>query len=263
VTRLTPAEHLLHELGVTEPSEIDLEAIAFHVGARVRYRPLDGCEARIIGHNDVAIITVNERSSYRRKRFSIAHELGHWRFHRGKALVCRVEEFKPGDPTSSERVADSYAADLIMPHYLFKPAARQHPKLNFNVVNVLASIFDTSHTAMAIRLVEADHSPALLVCHGSAGRKWFTRAPSVPPQWFPKDALDADSFAFDVLFGGKSDDPSPRKIGADAWFDRWQAANHEVYEQTMQTGPDEILTLVLINDVDMLEEQDNFRRRGR
>lgn len=45
---LTPAERLLQELGITEPSEIDLDAIAFHAGARVRYRPLDGCEARIM-----------------------------------------------------------------------------------------------------------------------------------------------------------------------------------------------------------------------
>jgi hypothetical protein len=107
---VTPAERLLQELGVTEPSEIDLEAIAFHLGARVRYRPLDGCEARIIGSNDVAVITVNERSSYPRKRFSIAHELGHWCHHRGKALVCRAEEFRPRDPTSPERIADAYAA---------------------------------------------------------------------------------------------------------------------------------------------------------
>jgi hypothetical protein len=263
VTPLTPAEYLLQQLGITEPDEIDLEAIAFHLGASVRYRPLDGCEARIIGRNDAAIITVNERSSYRRKRFSVAHELGHWRFHRGKALVCRDDEFRPGTATSTERVADGYAADLIMPHYLFRPAARLHPKLTFKTVSSLADVFRASQTATAIRLVEGDHSPALLVCHGTHGRKWFTRAPTVPAKWFPKDTLDSDSFAFDVLFGGKPDDPLPRKVGADAWFDRWEAANHEVYEQTMRTGDGEILTLVLINDADMLEEQEDPRSSRR
>lgn len=83
---LSPAERLLQQLGVTEPDEIDLEAIAYYVNARVRYRPLDGCEARIIGKGDQAIITVNTNSGYRRKRFSIAHELGHWHHHRGKSL---------------------------------------------------------------------------------------------------------------------------------------------------------------------------------
>jgi IrrE N-terminal-like domain len=257
VTILTPAERLLHELGITEPNEIDVEAIAYHVGARARYLPLDGCEARIIGCADNAIITVNEHSSYRRKRFSIAHELGHWCYHRGKALVCRVEEIRPRDPTSPERIADAYAADLLMPHYLFRPAARQQPKLTFKAVSTLAEIFHTSQTATAIRLVEGDHSPALLVCHGKLGRKWFVRAPSVPEQWFPRNELDADSFAFGVLYGGNPDDALPRKIGAEAWFDRWEASRYEVHEQTIRTGEDEILTFILITDAHMLEDRDN------
>ncbi len=258
---LTHAERLLQELGITESKEIDLEAIAYHTGARVRFRPLDGCEARIIGNGDTAIITVNAHSHYPRKRFSIAHELGHWHHHRGKCLVCRAEEYRPRDAVSPERAADSYAADLLMPHYLFRPLARQQGKLTFNAVSALADAFTTSHTATAIRLVESDHSPALLVCHGTRGRKWFTRAPSVPEKWFPQDALDADSFAFGVLFGGKPDDPMPRRIGAEAWFDRWDAQSFELHEQTFRTGPDEILTLVLISDSKMLDEHQERRWR--
>jgi hypothetical protein len=56
-----------------------LPALAYYSGARVRTRPLDGCEARIIGVGNQAIITVNAHSPPRRKRFSIAHELGHWK----------------------------------------------------------------------------------------------------------------------------------------------------------------------------------------
>lgn len=252
---LTPAERLLQELGITEPNEIDLDAIAFHAGVRVRYRPLEGCEARIIGKGDQAIITVRAGSHYRRKRFSIAHELGHWHHHRGQCLVCRAEEqYRPRDHLSPERVADGYAADLLMPSYLFRPLARQYAKLTFKTVSALADAFTASQTATAIRLVESDHTPALLVCHGPQGRKWFARAPSVPQKWFPQDALDADSFAFGVLFGNKTDDPMPRKIGADAWFDRRDAERYEIHEQTYRTGPDEILTLVLISDAAMLSE---------
>lgn len=252
---LTPAERLLQELGITEPNEIDLEAIALHAGARVRYRPLEGCEARIIGNGDQAIITVKADSHHRRKRFSIAHELGHWHHHRGQCLVCRAEEqYRPRDPLSPERVADGYAAALLMPSYLFRPLARQHAKLTFKTVSALADAFAASQTATAIRLVESDHTPALLVCHSPQGRKWFARAPSVPQKWFPQDALDADSFAFGVLFGNKPDDPLPRKIGADAWFDRRDAERYEVHEQTCRTASDEILTLVLISDAAMLSE---------
>jgi Zn-dependent peptidase ImmA (M78 family) len=92
---LTQAERLLQELGITEPDEIDLEVIAYYVGAGVRFRRLEGCEAHIVGTSDQAIITINDRSGFRRQRFSIAHELGHWQHHRGKALVCRVDELQP------------------------------------------------------------------------------------------------------------------------------------------------------------------------
>jgi len=258
---ISPAERLLQELGVTEPDEIDLEPIAYYVNARVKYRPLDGCEARIIGKGDEAIITVNANSTYRRKRFSIAHELGHWHHHRGKCLACRVEEYRPRDSLSPERTADGYAADLLMPYYLFRPLARQQSKLTFKAVAALADTFNASKPATAIRLVESDHSPALLVCHGPRGRKWFTRAPSVPQIWFPQDALDADSYAFGVQFGGNSDDPLPRKIGAEAWFDRRGADRFELHEQTIRTGPDETLTLLLISDSRMLEDRD-FRGRS-
>ncbi|HUQ34876.1 MAG TPA: ImmA/IrrE family metallo-endopeptidase [Aestuariivirga sp.] len=262
---LTQAEHLLQELGITEPHEIDLEAIAYHVNVRVRFRSLHGCEARIVGYGGNAIITVNANGTNRRKRFSIAHELGHWHHHRGKCLVCRVDEYHPSESLAPERVANAYAADLLMPNYIFQPLMRQQGKLSFKMVAALADIFTTSKTATAFRLVQNDCAPAILVCHGHRGRRWFVRAPSVPEKWFPRNELDAESFALGVLFGNKPDDLTPRKIGADAWFDRQEAGRFDVYEQTMRTGPDEILTLILINDRQMMEDDDtrSFSRSGR
>ena len=251
---LSAAERLLQDLGVTDPGEIDLEAIAYHLNATVQYRPLDGCEARIVGHKHRAIITVNARSGPRRNRFSIAHELGHWHHHKGKRLVCRADDYHPRDETSPERAADAYAADLLMPHYLFKPIARQQPKLTFKAVAALADAFTASQTATAIRLIEADLFPGFVVCHGPKGRKWFARSPSVPRKWFPQDALDPESYAISVQFGGHADDMMPRKIGADAWFDRRDAEQFEVLEQTMRTGPEETLTLIGIIDGKMLDE---------
>jgi hypothetical protein len=251
---LTPAERLLQDLGITEPDEIDLDAIAFHTGARVRYRPLNGCEARIVGSRDRAIITVRADTPPRRKRFSIAHELGHWHHHRGQCLACRAEESRPGGLLSPERVADGYAGDLLMPNYLFRPLARQHARLTLKTVTTLADAFRTSQTATAIRLVESDHTPAVLVCHSPNGRRWFTRAPSVPTMWFPQDALDVDSFAFEVLFNNKPDDLMPRKVGANAWFDRWEAERYEILEQSCRIGSAEVLTILLISDRRMLDD---------
>jgi hypothetical protein len=156
---------------------------------------------------------------------------------------------------SPEKVADGYAADLLMPRYLFQPCARQHARLNFDTVGRLADLFSVSLTATAIRLIDFDHFPAFVISHSPHGRNWFARAPSVPRRWFPRQELDADSFAFGVQFGGRPDDPTPRKTDADAWFDRSEASRYMVQEQTVRVGRSETLTLVLVDDAAMLEEQ--------
>ena len=50
MTLVRSPESLIDELGITEPDEIDVEAIAYHCGALIQYRHLDGCAARIVGY---------------------------------------------------------------------------------------------------------------------------------------------------------------------------------------------------------------------
>jgi IrrE N-terminal-like domain len=140
VKRLTAAELVLRDLGVTDPKQIDLEAIAWTLGAQVKFRPLDGCGACITGSSERAIITVNSRSPRRRRRYSIGHELGHWKHHRGRILVCRSDDFGRGRQNAlpAEREADAYAANLLMPPYLFGPIARSFKKLDFKTVRTNA-----------------------------------------------------------------------------------------------------------------------------
>lgn len=90
--RFRPAADLLKELGITEPKEIDIEAIAEHCKATVLYGQLTGSEARIVGADDTAIITVNRSPSRGRERFSAAHELAHWLRDAGDvALLCNPD----------------------------------------------------------------------------------------------------------------------------------------------------------------------------
>lgn len=254
MTLFSPAELLLRELGVTEPGEIDLEAVAWHVGATVRCRLLDGCEAHILGLEDRAVITINCRSSRRRRRFSLGHELGHWRHHRGRS-VCLADDIanRRRGPLDPERVADGYAADLLMPRYLFAPQAARYPRMTLDPARELAAAFNVSLTAAAIRFVELGPAPAMLVCHELTGRKWFASGRDVPDRLFPRRGLDQASFAFDVLFGNK-DEPRPRLVGADAWFDRWNADRFELYEHTVRIGDGEILTMLSWMDDAMLED---------
>ena len=250
---LTAPELLLQELGVTKPDEIDLEPIAYHVGCQVRYRSLDGCEACILGADDRAIITITTRVSKARQRFSLGHELGHWHHHRGRS-ICRPDDIanQSRTPLDPERIADGYAADLLLPRYLFEPRLTAAGRPSLTTVERLAAEFRTSITATALRFVEFTPS-VMLICHASNRRKWFKPAKHIPSRWFPRDDLDSDSYAFDCLFGDK-DRSRIVKIGADAWFDRSEASRYEIFEETIRISGDEILTLLTLNVPKMLEE---------
>ena len=91
------------------------------------------------------------------------------------------------------------------------------------------------------------------ICHGSDGRRWFKPAKDVPSRWFPRDELDTDSYAFDVLHGEK-DRSRIVRIGADAWFNRSEARRYEIFEETIRIGANDILTLLTLNVPKMLEE---------
>lgn len=78
---------------------------------------------------------------------------------------------------------------------------------------------------------------------------------TVLSHWFPREDLDARSFAFGVQFGGRSDDSATRKISADAWFDRQRAAQFLVREQTFRVARDETVSLVIIDDNAMLDDR--------
>ncbi|GAC1343533.1 MAG: ImmA/IrrE family metallo-endopeptidase [Acetobacteraceae bacterium] len=262
MTGLTPAERLLRSLGVSSPAEIDLEAIAFHLGVlRIKYRPLDGCDARIVGVGERAIITVDNRQQLARQRFSVAHEIGHWHHHRGRTLFCGAADLAEHSRAQGfEQTANRFASNLLLPGYLLDAIARGIPRLTLKAIRETASAFGTSLTATAIRLAEVGHCPAMLICHGVGGRKWFVRSPGVPDRWFPQEQLDGESYAFDLLHGHRGEQTSPRKIGADAWFNRHEAQRYDVQEQSVLVGPGEILTVLNFTDGDMLEEEDLVRR---
>lgn len=243
---LTQAERILQSLGIFEPQEIDLEAIAWTRGAVVNYRPLDGCEATIIGSKRMAVIAVNSRSSPERQRFSLAHELGHWHYHRGQILFCDKHDVCnfANDALNPERHADAFASDLILPNYLVDPRLRKLKRLTLAAARELADEFAASLTATLLKMTLLNRFPMAIVCSNKSKRRWFERAPMVQPWWFPVKELDRQTFAADMLFNGAAEQNFPRKMPADAWFDFKGCDRFEVEEQSFLLPEEEILTVL-------------------
>jgi hypothetical protein len=130
-------------IGHHRSKDIDLEAIAWTRKAVVNFRPMDRCEATIIGSQRRAVISVNRRSLLEWRRFSLAHELGHWHHHRGQVLFCANRDVGnfANDALNPGRQADSFTSDPILPNYLVDPRLRKMKRLTLAAARDLAGEF--------------------------------------------------------------------------------------------------------------------------
>lgn len=250
-------DDILNELGITEPDEIDIEAIACHHGAFIKYGTLHGCAGRILGSDKKAIITVDNNCPHGRQRFSAGHEVGHWIRDRGKAFHCTSFDMSSfGYGQDPESLANQFSADLLMPKFMFQP--RTHNRdITFKTAGDLANEFQVSNTAAALRLIQFGSFPAMIVCHGrnlnkNLNRwKWFRRGNGVPETVWPCDELSHETAAFEVLFG--SAHPSrPVKTSADKWIKHRDSRRYHVIEDSIKTSDDEVVTLIWWKDKSQL-----------
>ena len=139
---------------------IDLEAIFSDLRIHYEERPMPkGHSGRIDYREPFCTVTVNSNEGVQRRRFTAAHELGHYILHRdllmsGEGHLDRLFEnggnSNPFAPLSDkhEVQANQFAADLLMPEstlrLLYEPDRD-------NVID-LAKLCEVSYKAMEIRL---------------------------------------------------------------------------------------------------------------
>lgn len=118
-------ESLLAERGITEP-KVPVHELAKAYGIDVQIHPIgDGVSGFLFRQGTQAIIGVDKGQGDVRRRFTIAHELGHFFLHGGQGLqevhIDRVGKLMLRSPTSSKGVdpeeveANFFAAELLMP----------------------------------------------------------------------------------------------------------------------------------------------------
>lgn len=202
------AQQLLVELGIDDPGAIDLDAVAWLRGAEVHYAPMQAWEARIVGDDRKAIITVNSTAHPQRQRFSVAHEIGHWELHRGHKFLCRPGEaaFGANDNDRYEREADQFAAELVMPAFLVRPMLAR-PCLDFETVAGVGDAFNASFQAAARRATQLSGRPAMLLSYDATGqRRWFQKSAYAPPTWVPLKQHPYAGERFDALLAAPPED---------------------------------------------------------
>lgn len=157
------ALELIDTFHVVKPP-VRVEDIARKLGVEVRRESLAGelSGALYRGRDGAPVVGVNDWHADVRQRFTIAHELGHFRLH-SEALfvdgVLRRDEQSSMAIKSHEIEANAFAAELLMPRTLLLPEIDARlpkggkPADTGRLVRQLAKLFEVSEQAMQFRLV--------------------------------------------------------------------------------------------------------------
>lgn len=161
------AEKIIRDLSVQGP-RVDVEAVAKALGLPVHYDDLGdpSVSGLLVSHGEDTAIFIKQDDAPVRRRFSIAHEIGHHvlghQFEDGQHVhVDRGHIITPRDSRSStgedpqEVEANQFAAALLMPQDIIRARAGAVTKsgpLRDDHVAQLAREFEVSEQAMTIRL---------------------------------------------------------------------------------------------------------------
>lgn len=103
-------------------------------------------------NQDKYTILLNEKDSENRKRFTIAHELGHYFLHTeilksDEILVDTLYRMKTDENKEIEKEADYFAGALLINKKLLE---KMHSQGHY--ISSLAQIFEVSESAMTVRM---------------------------------------------------------------------------------------------------------------
>lgn len=130
---------------------VDLLRLASGLGIEVRQEQMDDDMSGYLERRGARwVIGVNQYHHPVRQRFTIAHELAHFALHRNRQSRFDDVTFtrRHESPTTMEREADRFAADLLMP----REAVNSVIGRGVRNLNSLASAFSVSTIAMNYRL---------------------------------------------------------------------------------------------------------------
>lgn len=218
------AYKLIDELRITQSDLLDhLDEIAYKRGALVIEGDLKGSEARLNMLGKPAIITLSRTvSNAGRKRFSVAHEIGHLELHRRRFTLCTntdmMEWSVSANSETTELEANEFAAAFLMPENFFRPLCDAPPTLDY--FSEIADRFRVSLTATAVRYCEFTPEPVAVAFSQGGYVKWFRGSQEFGElELFVnvRGRVYSGSRAA-LFFAGKPIPKSPHRIAANAWL---------------------------------------------
>ena len=240
------AEGLLSRADV-DSFPVPLRAIADQLSLIVQEAPLQNLEGCLVTDGDTGGILLNSTCPQRRKRFTFAHEIGHYILHRARQTRFSDQEKELfSSSTRIEVEASAFASYLLMPPALL-PAAFGRDLPNFAMADAVSADFDVSLMAVLKRLVKESNYLTIFICSEGNRVKWPDFSPEVEGYNNVVSQFPKDSAAY-ALFQDQAEDTYTRRMPADAWFDKGRLADGRLslVEESRRFATGHIYTLINI-----------------
>ena len=242
----SPAEiaRRIHELAPDLPLNFTIEDICQHLDIdSIEERPVTSFEAMLLTDENKArgMIVLAEGRKRERRRFSIAHELGHFLIptHKGYAgdgFSCSIADFRVGDTREQDRrlrieaEANRFAAHLLMPPTRIRSAlTSRQPDLR-EIVG-LAAEFGVSREAMARGYIDAHRETlAVVILHNGLIDRTYRGDgfPWIEPRYRQPAPADSIATGHDLQPGQYSD---MEECDPESWLGDYGARKVEVLSE--------------------------------
>ncbi len=156
------AESLL-EQGNVRQAPVPVDRLARLLGLTIRFEPFPGRMSGFVRRTSPtgAIIGINSTEPAVRRRFTIAHEIGHFLLHDRELHVDEIRPMRFRDAKSAtaedddEIEANQFASNLLMPARFLEPDLRDIGDIDVDdeaTIKKLARRYEVSLQAMTLRL---------------------------------------------------------------------------------------------------------------
>jgi Zn-dependent peptidase ImmA (M78 family) len=242
---------ILRDLKIKEPDDISVEDIAWTRGAVVVENGLRGADARLLYTPGIlpAIIRVNATISHPgKRRFAIAHELGHMelKHNPGAPTECGEKQFVLWYKSQNDKEVEAnlFAAELLMPETMFRRKLEKTVP-SFELIEKLADEFQTTLTATATRYIDLCEEQCAIV-FSTGGKVIWNRRSSDFHRWIaPGKNISSYSLTADFFETGHLSDKM-ETVRRDAWVEN--ASERETIKEQSRAlrSYDSVLSLLWI-----------------
>lgn len=229
------AQKILKEFGIENTTGILVEDLIHARDIILEEKRIPNSDGRIVFGKTKTKISINSDIKYvGRRRFTLAHELGHFELHHNKNThlednALTLDYFKSG---GQEYEANQFATELLMPSDLFVSFIHGK-KFSPGLLRAISEYFQTSITSATFRYLELGSHPIYLfhcrdnkVIYWKNSPNYFRKVKDITKLNPPIDSVATEFFKSGTIY---IKEESAQEICKSTWFETGADDSDDVY----------------------------------